>query len=103
MTANDPHRHHRRRLRRHRRHAAARLDRLRARPHRQGREAVGPAGPDEFVLARRGARGSAATGRPWVLHALGVEPVLKDYIADLKEELEDAEERLKEVEKSPER
>ena len=27
---------------------------------------------------------------------------LKDYIADLKEELEDAEERLKEVEKSPE-
>lgn len=28
---------------------------------------------------------------------------LKDYIADLKEELEDAEERLKEVEKSPER
>jgi len=38
-----------------------------------------------------------------VLHALGVEPVLKDYIADLKEELEDAEERLKEVEKSPER
>src|ERR1700751_5952908 len=28
---------------------------------------------------------------------------LKDYIADLKEELEDAEGRLKEVEKSPER
>ena len=28
---------------------------------------------------------------------------LKDYIADLKEDLEDAEERLKEVEKSPER
>jgi hypothetical protein len=38
---------------------------------------VGPAGPDEFVLARRVARGSAATGRPWVLHALGVEPVNK--------------------------
>jgi hypothetical protein len=32
---------------------------------------VGPAGPDEFVLARRVARGSAATGRPWVLHRAG--------------------------------
>jgi TPR repeat protein len=37
----DPHRHHPRRLRGGRRHAAARLGKLRARPHRQGQEAVG--------------------------------------------------------------
>jgi hypothetical protein len=54
------------------------------------------------------------TMRAFVLSALKGLPVeppsrreetqaLKDYIADLKGELEDAEERLKEVEKSPER
>jgi hypothetical protein len=43
-------------------------------------------------------------GTPWRMPSRRQETqALKDYIADLKEELEDAEERLREMEKSPER
>jgi hypothetical protein len=49
-----------------------------------------------------GAFGCCFGGPPWWRPSRREETqALKDYIADLKEELEDAEERLKEVEKSP--
>src|SRR6516225_2622700 len=49
-----------------------------------------------------GVFGCCFGGPPWWRPSRREETqALKDYIADLKEELEDAEERLKEVEKSP--